>query len=114
MIKTIFNFYYDQVSFINTDMQHGLTRSESPEVLDYLRETTSGSQTEVPKILSLPSREQEYFKGLKALLMDQLAVEKHEQEKAGLAEQLKNIESSIKTIDNSINIVGILEQVEAN
>jgi hypothetical protein len=46
--------------------------------------------------------------------MDQFAVEKHEQEKAGLAEQLKNIESSIKTIDNSINIVGILEQVEAN
>jgi len=30
MIRTIFNFYYDQVSFINTDMQHGLTRSESP------------------------------------------------------------------------------------
>jgi hypothetical protein len=114
MIKTIFNFYYDQISFINTDMQHGLTRSESPEVLDYLRETSSGSQTEVPKVLSLPSREQEYFKGLKALLEDQLAVEKHEQEKAGLAEQLKNIESSIKTIDNSINIVAILEHVEGN
>jgi hypothetical protein len=95
-------------------MQHELTRSESPRVLDYLRETSSGSQTEVPKILSLTSREQEYFKGLRALLMDQFAVEKHEQEKAGLAEQLKNIESSIKTIDNSINIVGILEQVEAN
>jgi hypothetical protein len=111
MIKTIFTFYYDQVSFINTDMQHGLTRSESPEVLDYLRETSSGSQTEVPKFLSLPSREQEYLKGLKALLKDQLAIEKHEQEKAGLAEQLKNIESSIKTIDNSINIVAILEHV---
>jgi hypothetical protein len=92
-------------------MQHGLTRSESPEVLDYLRETSSGSQTEVPKFLSLPSREQEYLKGLKALLKDQLAIEKHEQEKAGLAEQLKNIESSIKTIDNSINIVAILEHV---
>ena len=112
MIKTIFNFYYEQVSFINTDMQHGLTRSESPEVLDYLRETSSGSQTEVPKLLSLPSRELDYLKGLKAMVADQLAIEKDEQEKAGLAEQLKKIESSIKTIDKSINIVSILEHVE--
>jgi len=114
MIKTIFNFYYDQVSFINTDMQHGLTRSESPEVLDYLRETSSGSQTEVPKILSLPNRELEHLKGLKSLVADQLASEKNEQEKALLAEQLKKIESSIKTIDESINIVSILERVQTN
>jgi hypothetical protein len=109
MIKTIFNFYYDQVSFINTDMQHGLTRSESPEVLDYLRETSSGSQTEVPKLLSLPNRELEYLKGLKDLVKDQLANEKDEKEKAELAEQLKKIETSIKTIDESINVVAILE-----
>jgi hypothetical protein len=112
MIKAIFNFYYNQVSFINTDMQHGLTRSESPEVLDYLRETSSGSQTEVPKLLSLPSRELEYLKGLKALVKDQLAIEKDEKEKTGLAEQLKKIETSIKTIDESINIVAILEHAE--
>ena len=112
MLKTIFNFYYNQVSFINTDMQHGLTRSESPEVLDYLRETTSGSQTEVPKLLSLPSRELEYLKGLNALVKDQLAMEKDEKEKASLAEQLKKIETSIKTIDESINIVAILEHAE--
>ena len=112
MIKTIFNFYYDQVSFINTDMQHGLTRAESPEDLEYLRETSSGSQTEVPKLLSLPSRELDYLKGLKAMVADQLAIEKDEQEKAGLAEQMKKIESSIRTIDESINIVSILEHVE--
>ena len=112
MIKTIFNFYYEQVTFINTDMQHGLTRAESPEDLEYLRETSSGSQTEVPKLLSLPSRELEYLKGLKAMVADQLAIEKDEQEKAGLADQLKKIESSIKTIDKSINIVSILEHVE--
>jgi len=112
MIKTIFNFYYEQVSFINTDMQHGLTRSESPEVLDYLRETSSGSQTEVPKLLSLPSRELDYLKGLKTMVKDQLAVEKDEQEKTSLAEQLKKIEASIKTVDESISIMSILEHVE--
>ncbi len=114
MIKTIFNFYYDEVSFINTDMQHGLTRSESPEVLDYLRETSSGSQTEVPKLLSLPNRELEYLKGLESLVKDQVASEKNDQEKTALSEQLKKIDSSIKTIEGSINIVSILERVEGN
>jgi len=113
MIKTIFNFYYDQIAFINTDMQHGLTRSESPEVLDFLRETSSGSQTEVPKLLSLPSREKEYLKGLKDMVAKQLAAEKDEKEKDVLAQELKQIEASIKTIDGSINIVDILEKVEA-
>lgn len=113
MIKAIFNFYYDQVSFVNTDMQHGLTRSESPEVLDFLRETTSGSQTEVPKLLSLPSREREYLKGLKEIVVGQLAGERDEQEKARLAEQLQKIEASIKTIEESVHIVEILEKVGA-
>jgi hypothetical protein len=112
MIKVIFNFYYDQISYINTDMQHGLTRSESPEVLDFLRETSSGSQTEVPKLLSLPGREKDYLKGLKDMVARQISVERDEQEKAGLAEQLKKIEESIKTIDKGIHIVDILEKVE--
>ncbi|HPI92088.1 MAG TPA: hypothetical protein PLT09_03130 [Deltaproteobacteria bacterium] len=112
MIKTIFNFYYDQVSYINTDMQHGLTRSESPEVLDFLRETSSGSQTEVPKLLSLPGREKDYLKGLKAIVTEQISAEKDDQEKKGLTEQLKKIEDSIKTIEKNINIVDILEKAE--
>ena len=112
LIKTMFNFYYDQVSYINTDMQHGLTRSESPEVLDFLRETSSGSQTEVPKLLSLPGREKDYLTGLKAMVAEQISAEKDEQEKAALAEQLKKIEDSIKTIEKSINIVDILEKSE--
>lgn len=112
MIKTIFNFYYDQIAYMNTDMQHGLTRSESPEVLDFLRETSSGSQTEVPKLLSLPGREKDYLEGLKAMVSEQLSVEKDEQERASLAEQLKKIEDSIKTIEKSINIVEILDRVE--
>lgn len=112
MIKTIFSFYYDQISYINTDMQHGLTRSESPEVLDFLRETSSGSQTEVPKLLSLPGREKDYLKGLKAMVTEQISAEKDDQEKKGLTEQLKKIEDSIKTIENNINIVDILEKAE--
>lgn len=112
MIKTIFNFYYDQIAYMNTDMQHGLTRSESPEVLDFLRETSSGSQTEVPKLLSLPGREKDYLESLKAMVSEQLSVEKDEQERASLAEQLKKIEDSIKTIEKSINIVEILDRVE--
>ena len=112
LIKTIFNFYYDQISYINTDMQHGLTRSESPEVLDFLRETSSGSQTEVPKLLSLPGREKDYLTGLKDMVAEQLAAEKDDREKAALAEQLKKIEDSIRTIEKSINIVDILEKTE--
>ena len=46
------------------------------------------------------------------MVADQLAIEKDEQEKAGLADQLEKIESSIKTINESINIVSILEHVE--
>jgi len=112
MIKAVFNFYYDRVAFINTDMQHGLTRSESPEVLEFLRETSSGSQTEVPRLLSLPGREKEYLEGLKSFVAEQLASEKDEQERAALSDQLKKIESSLTSIDASIDVVGIIERTE--
>ena len=112
MIRTIFTFYYDNIAFINTDMQHGLTRSESPDVIDFLRETTSGSQTEVPKLLSLPDRETAYFTGLKAVVEEQLAVEADEREKANLQEQLMKIESSITIIRENIKILDILEKLD--
>jgi hypothetical protein len=113
LIKKVFGFYYDKVAFINTDMQHGLTRSESPDILDYLRETSSGSQTEVPKILSLPDREIVFFEGLKTVLESRLASENDENEKERLAEELKKTEGSIKTLQGSIKIVNILEGMEA-
>lgn len=113
LIKKVFGFYYDNVSFMNTDMQHGLTRSESPDLIDFLRETSSGSQTEVPKILSLPDRERSYLEGLKSMVEDRLSGEDDEQEKARLSDELKKISSSINTIDESIKIVNILETLEA-
>jgi hypothetical protein len=113
LIKKVFGFYYDKISFINTDMQHGLTRSESPDILDFLRETSSGSQTEVPKILSLPDREITYFKGLKKALEGQLAKEDDEKEKERLAEELKKVDGSLKTLQGSIKIVNILEGMAA-
>ncbi len=109
LIKKVFGFYYDEVIFMNTDMQHGLTRSESPDVIDFLRETSSGSQTEVPKILSLPDRERAYMEGLKGLVDEQLSRETDEKEKARLQEELLKIDSSIKTINEGIKIVNILE-----
>lgn len=111
MIKTVFGFYYDKISFMNTDMQHGLTRSESPDVIDFLRETSSGSQTEVPKLLSLPDRELAYLEGLKKVVEDQIAREKDEEEKARLNAELDKITGSIKTINESIKIVNILEEM---
>ncbi|HDP24980.1 MAG TPA: hypothetical protein ENN34_06005 [Deltaproteobacteria bacterium] len=114
MIKTVFNFYYDNISFINTDMQHGLTRSESPDIVEFLRETSSGSQTEVPKLLSLPDREIEYFKGLKKALEEQLARETDQQELSALQEQIEKIESSIHSIEENIKIVNILEGLVSN
>ncbi|HQH99685.1 MAG TPA: hypothetical protein PLA18_00275 [Deltaproteobacteria bacterium] len=113
LIKQVFGFYYDKVSFMNTDMQHGLTRSESPDVIDFLRETSSGSQTEVPKILSLPDRELAYLEGLKRLIDDQLAREDDEKEKERLTEELKKVNTSIQTINGGIKIVNILEGLEA-
>lgn len=113
MIRTVFGFYYDKISFMNTDMQHGLTRSESPDVIDFLRETSSGSQTEVPKILSLPDRELAYLEGRKKAIEELLSSEQDEEEKGRLADELKKIEGSIKTIEEGIKIVNILEEVGA-
>jgi hypothetical protein len=113
MVKTVFGFYYDKISFMNTDMQHGLTRSESPDVIDFLRETSSGSQTEVPKILSLPERETAYLEGLKKVVQEQISREKDDEEKKRLKEDLGKIEKSIKTIQENIKIVNILEDVGA-
>ena len=113
LIRTVFNFYYDNISFMNTDMQHGLTRSESPDVIDYLRETTSGSQAEVPKLLSLPEREVEYLKGLGDAVSELAAQESDEKEKDNLVKQLKTIEASIETIEGNIKIIDILEEIDA-
>jgi hypothetical protein len=112
MIRTIFNQYYDNISFINTDMQHGLTRSESPDVIESLRETSSGSQTEVPKILSLPDREIPFLAGLKSMVEEQLTQEKDEKETAALKEQLKKIDTSITTIHENIKVLDILESLD--
>ncbi len=109
LIKKVFGFYYDEIIFMNTDMQHGLTRSESPDVIDFLRETSSGSQTEVPKILSLPDRELAYMEGLKGLVGEKLSREPDEKEKARLQEEFLKIDASIGTISNGIKIVNILE-----
>ncbi len=112
LIRKVFNFYYEDVEFMDTDMQHGLTRSESPDVLEFLRETSSGSQTEVPKILSLPDREIEYFKGLKAQLKKNHGKESDEAIKADLQKQQDKIDDTLKTIEGGIHIVHILEQLE--
>lgn len=113
MLKTVLNFYYDNILSMNTDMQHGLTRSESPDVIDYLRETSSGSQTEVPKLLSLPDRELEHLRGLKTTTENLLEQESDEDEKKALKKQIEEIESSIATINDNIKIVNILEELEA-
>ncbi|HHO74828.1 MAG TPA: hypothetical protein ENN05_00160 [Deltaproteobacteria bacterium] len=113
LIRTVFNFYYDNITFINTDMQHGLTRSESPDVIDYLRETSSGSQTEVPKLLSLPDREVAYLKGLAQATAELASRESDDKEKENLSKQLNTIEASIKTIEDNIKIINILEEIEA-
>ncbi len=112
MIRTVYNFYYDEVEFMDTDMQHGLTRSESPDIIDYLRETSSGSQTEVPKLLSLPERELEYFKGLRSTIKRQLTKEGDASIRKELEGQMAKVESTIQTIEGSINIVSIIEKME--
>ncbi|MCD6569171.1 MAG: hypothetical protein J7L53_00530 [Deltaproteobacteria bacterium] len=110
MIRTVFNFYYDDVMFMDTDMQHGLTRAESPDVIEFLRETSSGSQTEVPRLLSLPERELKYFMGLRSTLKKQSPGEKDEQ----IKDLLNKVESTMQTIKHNINIVDILENVGGN
>ncbi|MBN1636241.1 MAG: hypothetical protein JW920_06985 [Deltaproteobacteria bacterium] len=113
MIRMVFNFYYDEVMFMETDMQHGLTRAESPDIIGFLRETTSGSQAEVPKLLSLPDRERAYFMDLQSVVKEKLDKEKDATKKAGLEEELQKITATIETINNSINIVKILEEQSA-
>lgn len=113
MLRTVLNFYYDNIEFMNTDMQHGLTRSESPDVIDYLRETSSGSQTEVPKLLSLPDRELAYLKGRQTAVEDLLAKEGDDEEKGILKKQLEEIQSSSAEIEDNIKIVNILRELEA-
>ncbi|MEN6474721.1 MAG: hypothetical protein ABFD81_11960 [Syntrophaceae bacterium] len=112
LIRQVFNFYYEDVQFMDTDMQHGLTRSESPDVLEFLRETSSGSQTEVPKILSLPDREVEHFKGLKTQLKKNHGKESDEAVKTEIQKTLDKIDDTLKTIDGGIHVVHILEQLE--
>ena len=113
MLRTVLNFYYDNIEFMNTDMQHGLTRSESPDVIDYLRETSSGSQAEVPKLLSLPDRELAYLKELKKATEELLAKESDVEEKVVLKKQQEEIQASIDTIEENIKIVNILDKLEA-
>ena len=98
---------------MNTDMQHGLTRSESPDIIDFLRETSSGSQTEVPKILSLPDKKLLYLDAVKGLTEEQISKEDDEKELGKLKEDLQKIDKSIKTINEGIKIVNILEGLEA-
>ncbi len=112
MIRTVFNFYYDEVEFIDTDMQHGLTRSEAPDVIPFLRETTSGSQTEVPKILSLPDREVEYYTGLKNTITEEYRTIGQSQRKELLARSLEQIDQTLRQLDRSIHILRVLDMVE--
>ncbi len=112
VIRKVFNFYYDEISFLDTDMQHGLTRAESPDVVEYLRETSSGSMTEVPKILSLPERELDYFKSQRTALKKQQTKEKDADIKAALQDQIDKITASIDSIENHICIVDILASQE--
>ncbi|MEA3222016.1 MAG: hypothetical protein U9P49_02465 [Thermodesulfobacteriota bacterium] len=112
MIRSVFNFYYDNIEFIDTDMQHGLTRSESPDVIKFLRETSSGSQTEVPKILSLPDREIEYFRNLHSIIQDEYNNETDVEMKAHLQNSLTQVDATLKELEGSTNIVHILEDIE--
>jgi len=112
MIRSVFNFYYDNIEFIDTDMQHGLTRSESPDVVKFLRETSSGSQTEVPKILSLPDREIEYFRNLHSIIQDEYNNETDAEMKAHLQNSLTQVDTTLKELEGSTNIVHILEDIE--
>lgn len=113
MIRTVLGFYYDEISFMNTEMQHGLTRSESPDVIAFLRETTSGSQTEVPRLLSLPEKERSYFTGMKEALSMQYKAEKDQEVKKEIKARMDEIDHTLSTIDSRIDIVQVLEGIEA-
>ena len=62
--------------------------------------------------LSLPDREIEYFKGLKAQLKKNHGKESDEAIKADLQKQQDKIDDTLKTIEGGIHIVHILEQLE--
>ncbi len=96
---------------MDTDMQHGLTRAESPDVTAYLRETTSGSMTEVPRIISLFERETEYFESLRASLAERQAQAGDEKTKASLQKELDEIDATLQTLAGHINIVGLLDHL---
>jgi len=66
----------------------------------------------VPRLLSLPERERKYLKGLKGALEKRLASETDEQAKAELAEQIKKVDASLKSLDAGIDVVGIIEKTE--
>jgi len=112
LIRRVFSFYYDEVRFMDTDMQHGLTRAESPDVIAYLRETTSGSMTEVPRIVSLADREIEYFQNLRAELADRQTNAADDDLRQQLQSEIDEIDRSIETIESHINVVGLLEKIE--
>ncbi len=113
LIRSVLGFYYTDVLFMDTDMQHGLTRSESPDIIEFLRETTSGSQTEVPRILSMSDKEVSYFRGLKSKIKRDMARESDRTTVENYAREVENLNSTLKTIDHSIDILEIMDKVGA-
>jgi len=94
-------------------MQHGLTRSESPDIIEFLRETTSGSQTEVPRILSMSDKEVSYFRGLKSKIKKDMARETDSATVEKYAGEIENLNATLKTIEHSIDILEIMEKTRA-
>jgi len=113
LICSILGFYYDDVQFMDTDMQHGLTRSESPDIIEFLRETTSGSQTEVPRVLSVTEREVSFFRGLKSKIKKDMARETDSKTIESYGKEIGNLNATLKTIERSINILQIMDEVGA-
>lgn len=109
MIRRVLGFYYGEIQFMDTDMQHGLTRSESPDIIEFLRETSSGSQTEVPKVLSMAENEVSYFRGLRSKIKKDMSRETDGAVIESLGKEAENLNSTLKTIEHSINILKIME-----
>jgi hypothetical protein len=112
-IRSVLEFYYDDIQFMDTDMQHGLTRSESPDITEFLRETTSGSQTEVPRVLSVAEREMSYFRGLKSKIKKDIARENDNKTIEGYNREIENLNATLKAIEHSINILKIMDELGA-
>jgi hypothetical protein len=113
LIRSVLGFYYNDIQFMDTDMQHGLTRSESPDIIEFLRETTSGSQTEVPRILSMSDKEVSYFRGLKSKIKKDMARETDSATVEKYAGEIENLNATLKTIEHSIDILEIMEKTRA-